>query len=177
MNSKIKALVSIILSLIIFNSCKTSNKLANSEGKYEYELCVFEKGDSARIISNKTIGVSDTIIAFVSGQVFAKEELLFTLIISFSNKKLNRDFIAVTNDEGKYKISIPSGLYDIRFQCVGYEDFVIKNLTFGTGQIQEIKIDFGNSGGFTTYVIVSNKRLSRKNLGKRLELHRKLEKK
>jgi hypothetical protein len=130
---------------------------------YEYEICVFKNAKPGRIIKNQTIGIADTTVAYISGRVYEKQDSIPFANISLTNSS-GQKFGTQTDINGNYKLCIPKGKYSFLIQYIGHNDFIIKKLKLGTGQMQELIIDIGTGGGFHTYGIFSKKPLTDKEL-------------
>jgi len=108
----------------------------------------------SKILSLKTVGIGDTITAFVSGVTFGKDSankiatidtLMFTAIGFISHDR--RDTVGVISDmQGIFEKHLSAGTYDIFVSYVGYNRLEIKNVRFGTGELKEINILLGQQG-------------------------------
>jgi len=133
--------------------------------EYEYKICVYKKGRAGQIIKNQTIGIGDTTIAFVSGQVFETKEAVPFVNISFTNSS-GQKVGTITDNDGYYKINLKKDIYDISYQYLGNKEFNIKKIKLGSGQMQEIIIDLGIAPGYYNYLLSFKKPLSDKELKK-----------
>jgi hypothetical protein len=116
----------------------------------------------SKIISLKTVGIGDTITAFVSGATFGKDSsdkkatidtLMFTAIGFISKDR--KDTVGVISDmQGKFEKHLSAGTYDIFVSHVGYNRLEIKNVRFGTGELKELKVLLGQQGQGSNKTIV-----------------------
>jgi hypothetical protein len=156
----------LIIFLIALGSTKTFGQISSADTtkEIEYEICVFKKSKPGQVVKNHSIGIADTIVAYVSGQVFEKKDEPTPYVnISFTNSS-GRITGVVTDVNGKYSICLDKGEYTVKFKYLGFEDVTINKLKLGTGQMQEIIVDLGWAGGYYTYVIPSKKPLTEKEI-------------
>ena len=148
-------------------SCRTLESSPKSRVLYEYEYCVSTEGQQGQVISNKTIGIADTTIAWVQGKIVGPDGNLPYASVSFFNKSRNQNFGVLSDANGEYKRSLLRGKYEVTFQSMGYRNFIIKDFALRTGQMQEIQVKLGEGGGFKTVAIKSRKPLTPKQIRKR----------
>ncbi|MBW8051444.1 MAG: carboxypeptidase-like regulatory domain-containing protein [Cytophagales bacterium] len=143
---------------------------STTKGQYTYEVCVQKPSETSEIVKNENIGIADTIVAFLSGQIIGKgtnEPLAFANVI-LTNQSTGKKFGMATDTNGTYTITAPADEYEFQINYVGYSTF--KNeLKLGTGEIREIDVALGQGGAFVTYEIKSYKKLSRRQLNKKAE--------
>jgi hypothetical protein len=125
---------------------------ADSTKKFVYEICVFRNAKPGHIIKNETYGISDTIVAFVHGQVREKDEPIAFANISFTNTQ-GKVFFTQTDIDGNYKITLNKNIYSVKFFALAYVELKIEKLKLGAGQMQDIAVDLGTGGGFHTYEV------------------------
>jgi hypothetical protein len=133
---------------------------------YNYELCVPYDGKPGHIISNKTIGIADTTIAIVKGQVMNGILPNSFSIVSFTDKTTGKQEGKLLDSTATFRNYLQAGLYSGRFSTIGFNDFIIDSLRLGTGQMQEIDVDLGKASGFITYGFKSKKRFTSRQLSK-----------
>lgn len=161
---KMTRLLTITIILTLGLSCSTTKK------PFTYEICVRKAADTSKIVKNEMIGIADTTIAFLSGQVIDLEtkETLFYANVSLKDKKTEKVYGQVTDSLGHFSIVVPSSDYKFEVNYVGYTS-IKQDLNLGTGEIREIDIELGQNGAFVTYEIKSKKKLNRKQLNKKAE--------
>ncbi len=158
--------------LLAFISTSGFGQVAKSDStnKFIYEICVAKKARPGHIIKNEAIGIADTVVAFVSGQLRDKEESISFASISFTNS-IGQVFGTISDIDGNYKIALKSDTYSTRFYALGYNEIKIQKLKLGSGQMQEIIVDLGSGSGFVTYeVIFDNKPTDKQLKAKEKEL-------
>jgi len=125
--------------------------------EFKYEMCVYKEEKPGHILKNEQIGIADTTVANIHGQVYSNLEPDPSAFAIFSNSE-GLMLIANTDFEGNYKISLKSGWYNIKFYSLGFNEFSIDQLILDKGQIQEIVVDLGTSGGYYTHVVTFKKK-------------------
>jgi hypothetical protein len=105
----------------------------------------------SKILSLKSVGIDDTITAFISGSILSKDStdnvvtidtLMFSVIefISYDRK----DTIGIVSDiKGKFEKRLIAGTYDISIRHLGYNSLKIKNVKFHTGELKELNVILG----------------------------------
>ena len=122
----------------------------------------------SKILSLKTVGISDTITAFVSGKILGKDSMdkkvtIDTLIysaITFINHEINDTIGTFTDINGKYQKHLQAGTYDIIIKYVGYVWLTIKNVSFGQGELKEIDVLLGQQGEIIDESVIDAKHLN-----------------
>lgn len=159
--TKLLTILPILISLL---SCSTAKE------PYTYEICVAQEADSSLVISDELIGIADTTIAVLSGQVFdldTKETLHFARVI-LREAETDKSYGQITDSLGRFAITVPANDYKFEVRCVGYSS-INKDLTLGIGEMREMKIELGQGGSYVTYGIESEKRLSKRQIRKKAE--------
>ncbi len=157
--------LTIIIILIFGLSCSTTI------GPYTYEICVRNDAAISKIVSNEIIGIADTTVAFISGQVIdlkTKETLRFVNVILIDTKT-KKVYGQSTDSLGQFSIMIPASNYDFKVNYIGYTPPIKSSVKLGTGEMREINIELGQSGDFVTYEIKSDNKLNRRQLNKKSE--------
>jgi len=151
--------------IILFGlSCSTAR------GQYTYEVCVEHPSDTSRIVKNELLGIADTTVAFLSGQIVdneTNEPLCFANVI-LTNQRTNEKFGTATDENGTYTVTVPADQYELEINYIGYSTFQ-SELNLSTGELREIDVLLGQGGAFVTYEITSDKKLSQRQLKKRAE--------
>lgn len=115
--------LTILILILIGLGCSTT------KGQYTYEICVQKPSDTSKIIKNEVIGIADTTVAFLSGQVIDKKtnEPLLYVNFSLTNIETKKVYGIATKEKGEYSITVPAGNYLLEVKYVGYSDLT-KNL-------------------------------------------------
>jgi len=105
-----------------------------------------------RVLSLRTIGISDTTLAFIDGLVLGKDSadkivsidtLRYTLISFINNETL--DSVSFTADtSGRFQKHLVAGSYDIEFGMIGYNRLRIENIYFKSGESKELIVLLGH---------------------------------
>ncbi len=164
MTLKQKKLLIILPILISLISCSTA------KGPYSYAICVAQEADSSLFISDELIGIADTTVAVLSGQVFdldTKETLHFARVI-LKEAETDKSYGQITDSLGRFVITVPANEYEFEVRFIGRSS-IKKDLTLGTGEMREVKIELGQGGSYVTYGIESEKRLSKRQIRKKAE--------
>lgn len=156
--------LTILILILIELGCSTT------KGQYTYQICVQKSSDPSKIIKNEVIGIADTTVAFLSGQVIDKEtnKPLLYANVSLTNIEIKKVYGMTTKEKGEYSITVPAGNYLLEVKYVGYSDLT-KNLTLGTGEMRKIEVEMGQGGAFVIYKIKSDKKLNKRKLHKKAE--------
>lgn len=147
----IKELFILFLSFVWTNNYAQTKKSDSAE-TFIYEICVANKAKPGHVIKNKKVGIADTIVAFVTGQVVDKDGGIPFINVSFTNSK-GQVFGRTTDLDGNFKITLDSDTYSIKFYGIAYSELKIQKLKLGAGQIQEVSVFMGIAQGFTTYEV------------------------
>lgn len=128
----------IVIPLVLGLSCSTIEEV------YTHETYGIEKADMSRIMKSRKIGTSDTITAFLKGQVVDKEtqEFLGGVTISLSDKNSDHVYGFFTDSTGLFSIPTPAGDYILDVHLGNY--YRTKHrIKMGDGEIRELKIGLG----------------------------------
>ena len=113
----------------------------------------------SEIIELKRIGISDTIVANISGKIFTRyihKKDTLTDNFPFVNifiRDIKTDSIigTTTNSKGEYQYTIPASKYDFEIQFIGFNNLLIKNIKIGKGDIINFSATIGQGNGVTVY--------------------------
>ncbi len=113
----------------------------------------------SKVLKFKTIGIKDTTIASISGQVFykdlsGKDTIIGDLIganVMFKETISNKIYGASTDEEGKYFLNVPPSKYTIIVQFIGFNNLIIKNVPIQSGVIIEFSTILGQGDGDMVY--------------------------
>ena len=108
----------------------------------------------SKVLSLKTVGIADTITAFVSGTIFGKDSIdkkvtidtLSFATITLINKERQDTIKVVSDAQGKFQQHFQAGTYDILVKYVAYTGLMIKNVPFGRGELKEFNALLGQQG-------------------------------
>src|SRR5262249_52441975 len=76
--------------------------------------------------------------------------------VTATNIETSVNFETTTNDSGAYNISaLPTGIYHLRVQALGFKEFVKENITLEAGTIARVDPAFEIGGGVTERVVVT----------------------
>jgi hypothetical protein len=107
-----------------------------------------------KILSLRTVGISDTVTAYISGAAFGKDSIdgkvtIDTLVfafISFINHD-RKDTIVTTSDmNGRFEKHVEAGTYDILVKYVGYTGLMVTNVPLLPGELKELNVLLGQQG-------------------------------
>ena len=113
----------------------------------------------SKVLKFKTIGIKDTTIASISGQVFykdlsGKDTIIGDLIganVMFKETISNKIYGVSTDNEGKYLLKVPPSKYTIIVQYIGFNNLIIKNVSIQSGVIIKFSTVLGQGDGDTVY--------------------------
>lgn len=149
--------------IFTFIYCSTTKE------QYTYEVCVEKESEESEIIKNELIGIADTTIAYLSGQIVNKETKapLTYSAVTLTSERTGGTFGRSTDTNGMYSIRVPADEYKLQIDYVGYSA-LWSELKLGTGEIRKIDAALGEAGAFVNYEIKSDKKLNRLQLNKRI---------
>lgn len=147
------------LSYVTYAQTNTATQVKN----HTYEINILRKGSPGHVIKNQTMGIADTVVAFVFGSVIEKQTSASFVNVTFTNKN-GQTFSTSTDMEGKFKMHLKLGEYKVKFVAQSNNQVIIEKLLLSSGQLQEMMIDMGTPSGHFTYEINSTKPLSAKEL-------------
>jgi len=107
---------------------------------------------------------------FISGKVINKETKLPLefATISLKSAKIKKRLGVITNTKGKFKINVPSGIYDITISYFSFKSIVLKNKTINSNlNLGNLKLIY-STNNLNTIEVVAQKKLVDFKLGKRI---------
>ena len=168
----IRLLLILIFGTSICFGQRSINK-ADTSNKYDYRVQFIAGAKKGKLISNKKIGVADTTLAFVTGQIFTgeiidnqKQTIPFAYVIFTNSMNGNKSSIQA-NYDGIYKAYLSSGKYGVEYKYVGSPTFNLHNLILKEGQLQKINVCLGDAEIPYTYLVKSPYPLTKKELIKK----------
>ncbi len=164
---KYAVLLPLFFPLISDAQKDSSRNLLRDKELYKYEFCIYKEAKPGHVISNKQITIADTAVSVVKVQIMNGASPISYGTVAFTNKSDGKSSIVEADSMGISQMILPSGIYGVRFGCVGYSILTIDSLRLETGQLQEIKVCLGEVGGFVECEIQSKKQLTKKELFKK----------
>ncbi|EDP70745.1 hypothetical protein FBALC1_08298 [Flavobacteriales bacterium ALC-1] len=151
---KIRTFILTLGILIGFISCAKKNYVVCGLGS-DMNLITLD----SKILELKRIGIADTILASISGKIYAKsinKNDTLTDSFAFTNiwvRDLKTDsLIGTTSDyKGEFQFTIPASEYDLQVQFIGFNNLKVKNVKVGTGDIISFSAILGQGDGITEY--------------------------
>ena len=132
---------------------------------YKYEICVKESEKPSQLRQNELIGIADTTVVNIIGQILddkTSEKILFATSY-LRNESSNITTCQVVDSLGQFHFSVNPGQYYLNVKCIGYTELDTL-LTLKSGEIRNFRVALGEAGGYTMYHIKSCKKLSDKEL-------------
>ncbi len=130
---------------------------------YEYTICIYEAtNENSTVLKNEKIGTADTITSVISGTIvdYRGDPIGFALL-SLINLTDSSEHLAEADSVGNFRLLVPSDKYKLTAMFVSYTDLTIDELQLGVGEHREMELQLGKSSGFNTYIIRSEKPLSK----------------
>jgi hypothetical protein len=111
-------------------------------------VCKEVKGPKSKITDNKIIGVMDTLLFQVRGQITKRPDVDDNLNVKGINvtlKNINSgQVIGSSNDDnGNFQIWSDRGTYNLEISYIGLDKIIIKKLKIGSGEIRLINGTLG----------------------------------
>lgn len=111
-------------------------------------ICKEVKGVKSKIIDNKNIGVMDTVLFLVRGQITKRNDVedyqnLKGINVTLTNINGGQSIGATTDENGNFKIWGVKGTYNLDVTYIGLDKLVIKKLRIGSGEIRLINVVLG----------------------------------
>lgn len=136
-------IVILLLPLVCFSQKDTTKTVINGFSKERKDI-------PARIVSNKTIGIIDTISALIKFKfVDDKNREIELTRVTITNLELRETFkfefdLLKTDDFGYYSIYLKPADYSLLFHDNTYGQLKLDSLKLTSGQIQEIIVNLGS---------------------------------
>ena len=167
-NCKMTTTKKILTFILIGLSSIACGQTDTTRKKFEYEICVYHRpNEKPTILRNEKKGVADTIVAFISGTILDyNEKPIAYVVLNLTSIKDSSKQGTLTDSLGNFTLHLPSDKYKLTALCVGYSSLTINEFQLGTGELRELKLRLGSAGGFTTYLIESDKPLNERKLNK-----------
>lgn len=102
----------------------------------------------SKILTLNTIGIGDTITAFISGTVFGKDSInnkvtidtLSFASVSFISHKRQDTLKTISNEYGKFEKHLQVGTYDIIVKYAGYVALIVTNISLKQGELKKFDV-------------------------------------
>jgi len=126
----------------------------------------------SEIVQMERIAIADTTIASVSGEILAKDssaagvviDTLIASLVIFTDKSTGKTYGSQTDMHGKYHCFLPASTYDIKVQYIAYNTLIVRNVSFGTGDIVRFNAILGQlsiDGDSTVFEMQADKTIKR----------------
>lgn len=99
----------------------------------------------ATVLSNKTIGIADTVLALIQGKVVDDQRTGVESRVTCIDVQGKKETTFITGESGLFRYFIPAGTYKVTFRQSGYGSLTIDTLELKSGQMQEINISLGSA--------------------------------
>jgi hypothetical protein len=152
----------IIFILLIGLGCSTRQKL------YTYQICVKKPADKSKIIKNKIVHYSDTVITHLLGRIVSKktsEPIAFANVVLIDSAN-DEKYGDATDTSGFFSIEAPPDNYNLQVNHIKYNT-LNHYLNLKKGEIREIVIALGKGSAFVIKEIKSDKQLNKKELNRK----------
>jgi hypothetical protein len=111
-------------------------------------VCKEVKGVKSKITDNKNIGVMDTVLFLVRGQITKRKDVednqdLKGINVNLKNINGGQIIGASTDENGNFQIWGDKGTYNLEVSYIGLDNLVIKKLKIGSGEIRLINAILG----------------------------------
>ncbi len=148
MKSRIPLLTLILLGLVL-TDCSRKPVYTCGNG-----VLMSRPSIASKILSLRTVGIGDTITAYISGTLLGKDSadkmvtidtLMFAAIGFISHER--KDTVGTVSDvHGKFEKHLQAGTYDIFVKYIGHVGLMVKNVPFGKGELKELDVLLGQQG-------------------------------
>jgi len=129
--------------------------------RYTYEICLRNLGETSLLTNNRLIGIADTTIVSISGQILDKRssELAPYAIIQLKNIVATKPIIQNVEPTGEFSFDVYPGKYRLKVSHLGYNE-IDTIVVFKSGEIRNMTLSLGKADGFTMHQIKSKKELT-----------------
>ncbi|MBC7875139.1 MAG: carboxypeptidase regulatory-like domain-containing protein [Ferruginibacter sp.] len=136
--------------------------------KYRYQFCVSHTStEKSSVQKNAVIGIAYTTIALIRGYVHDyNNNPIMAASIVFYNQKDSLVKGCYSDSLGFFSLSLLANTYKVDITSIGFSPFIVNQFQPGTGEIRELEFQLGMLSGISTYLIESEKKLSKKELKK-----------
>jgi hypothetical protein len=136
--------------------------------KYHYQICISHtSAEKSSLQKNVAIGIADTTVAMVSGRIydFNNNPIMAASIVFYSQK----DSLVkgcYSDSLGFFSLPLLADTYKVNITSTGFSPFIVNQFQPSIGEIRELEFQLGMLSGISTYLIESEKKLSKKELEK-----------
>lgn len=134
-----------------------------SKGPFMYEICIAEPGTESEILETIVKPTQNSDTAVLKGKVvsaFDGKPIPFSTI-QLLDLETDQRKLADASNPGTFNFRVPEGQYQLTISFIGYNT-LIDTLALNIDEEKSVNIKLGEAGGFSTYMIKSDKRLSKK---------------
>jgi hypothetical protein len=121
---------------------------AYSFGQKRDLICREVKGVNSKITDNKSIGVMDTVLFLVRGQITKRQDVednqnLKGINVTLRNVDGGQTIGASTDEKGNFQVWGDRGTYTLEISYIGLDKIIVKKLRIGSGEIRLINAVLG----------------------------------
>jgi hypothetical protein len=111
-------------------------------------VCIEVKGPKSKITDNKVIGIMDTVLFQVRGQITKRQDVddnqnIKGINVTLRNTNGGQVIGASTDENGNFQIWGERGTYNLEISYIGLDKILIKKLRIGSGEIRLINAILG----------------------------------
>jgi hypothetical protein len=111
-------------------------------------VCREVKGPKSKITDNKVIGIMDTVLFQVRGQITKRQDVddnqnIKGINVTLRNTNGGQVIGASTDENGNFQIWGERGTYNLEISYFGLDKILIKKLRIGSGEIRLINAILG----------------------------------
>lgn len=136
--------------------------------KYHYQICISHtSAEKSSLQKNVAIGIADTTVAIVRGYIYDyNNNPIMAASIVFYNQKDSLVKGCYSDSLGFFNLSLLADTYEVKITTIGFSPYTLNQFQPGIGEIRKLEFQLGMLSGISTYVIESEKKLSKKELEK-----------
>lgn len=138
---------------------------------YNYDICVHQKSKQGKVISSSFIFLDDYSHTSIYIQIWDNNKTAIeTAIITISSSK-NDSVVksVILTERNRCTVDdLIQGNYNIKIQSIGYTALKLTNVELKNNKGVSLNFQLGNSDAFIQMSIKSNKKLSARQLNKRI---------
>ena len=136
--------------------------------KYRYQFSISRSSaEKSFLQKDVTKGNADTTDAIVRGYVhdYNNNPVMAASIVFYTQKDSLKKG-CYSDSLGLFNLSLSAGTYKMKITSTGFTPFIINQFQTGIGESRELEFKLGMLSGTSTYLIESEKKLSKKELKK-----------
>jgi len=141
---------------------------------YNYTITIHHNPTERSYLTKDNVtGIADTSVAIVQGHVYdCRNVPLEAAYLIFSGKLDSIMKGCSTDSLGFFQVFLPADIYQVSIKSVLYTTYTIKQTEVKTGEIREMECKLGAYAGISDYIIMSDKKLSEKELEEKKEWYK-----